>query len=128
MSEHKTLRLAAVASVVFAALSAGCGDSGTGPIRIQVRVFANPPSIPVNGTTTIIAEVTTDLAQPGPGAAIEWSTNLGALMSSGGSVTDSTGRTTATLRGTGETGVAVVTAAIVRTAERGQVAVRIGLD
>jgi len=45
-----------------------------------------------------------------------------------GSVTDSSGRTTATLRGEGTPGVAVVTATVVGITERSRVQVRIGLD
>jgi len=98
-----------------------------GPVRLQVRVFATPASIPVSGTSTIIAQVTTDQAQPAPGHTIEWSNSM-ANLSVRGAATDASGRTTATLRGEGAPGVAVITASVVGSGERGQVEVRIGLD
>jgi hypothetical protein len=128
MREGRLRRQAALAAVV-AVFIAGCGggDPGTVPTRLQVRVFATPPSIPVSGTSTIIAQVTTDQAQPASGHTIEWSNSM-ASLSVRGAGTDASGRTTATLRGDGTPGVAVITASVVGTGERGQVEVRIGLD
>ena len=98
MREDRVPRLAALAAMV-AVLIAGCGgDSGTGPARLQVRVFATPASIPVSGASTIIAQVTTDQAQPAPGHTIEWSNSLATLQVRG-AATDASGRTTATLHG-----------------------------
>jgi hypothetical protein len=127
MRADRHRRQAALAAVV-AVFIAGCGgDSGTVPTRLQVRVFATPASIPVSGASTIIAQVTTDQAQPASGHTIEWSNSLATLQVRGGA-TDASGRTTATLRGQGEPGVAVITASVLGSGERGQVEVRIGLD
>lgn len=131
MREGRLLRWTAVAAAGLVALTGCSGDSATGPVRLQVRVFATPPSIPVTGTSTIIAQVTNDRAQPVPGLAIEWSNSFAFLMVGGtasSGPTDANGRTTATLRGEGTPGVALVTAAVVGSGERGQVEVRIGLD
>ncbi len=133
MRGPKRLRTSFAAAAALAALSASCGgDSGTGPLQLQLRVFATPASISATGSSTIIAQVTTSLAQPAPGVVIEWSNTFGFLMvggsSGGGGPTDASGRTTATLRGEGTPGVAVVGAAVVGGGVRGQVEVRIGLD
>lgn len=126
MLEDRRPGLAAAAAVAFAVLSAGCaGDSGFEPVRLQVRLSAEPASIAVDGTSTLTAQVTNNQSQPASGIPIEWSTNLASLRAGGGA-TNANGRTTATLSGQGEPGVALITATIVGLGERAQVEVRIG--
>jgi len=128
MRENKLPRLAAVAAVVCAAVAAGCdGDSGFQPVRLQVRVSAEPTSIPADGTSTITAQVTNNRGENASGIPIEWGNSLAALQVRN-SVTDANGRATAALSGQGARGVAVVTAGVVGLTERAQVEVRIGLD
>ena len=126
MHDARLSRFAALAAAGVVALAAGCGgDSGTAPVRLEVVLFATPPSIPVDGTSTIIAQVTTDRGQPATGVSLEWSNTFGSLAVRG-SGTDANGRYSVTLRGEGAPGVAVVTARVVGRSEQGQVEVRIG--
>jgi hypothetical protein len=124
MREHTHSRLGAAAIAAVALLGAACADSGGEAV---VSVSANPASIAVNGSSTITAVLTNDKGEPLAGGTIEWS-NSHALLQAGNSVTDASGRVTATLSGDGSPGTAVVSAALVNSAARGQVSVRIGLD
>lgn len=129
MREHRLVGLAAAVVAVFAVVAAGCGDSGFEPTRLQVRLSAEPASIPVNGTSTITVQVTNNRGGVASGIPIEWSNSFAALHVLGsGSRSDADGHATATLSGQGDPGVAVITATIVGLTERGQVQVRIGLD
>jgi hypothetical protein len=126
MRHDKVLRLAAVATAVFAAVAAGC-DSGVAPAQVQLQLSAAPSSIPANGTSIITAQLTNTRGQALSGVLLEWSNSLAQLELTG-SATDSSGRNSATLRGEGTAGVAVVTARVVGSTERSQVQVRVGLD
>jgi hypothetical protein len=124
----RAARLSRIAALSAAGLLvSGCGgDSGTGPTALQVALFANPASIPVDGSSLVIAQVTTDMAQPAAGVPLEWGTTFGELVVTGATQTDANGRRAATLRGTGTAGVAVVTARVVGREYAGQVQVQIG--
>lgn len=122
----RDIRLSRIAGLVVAALVASsCDDSSTGPTSLQVTVVANPAAIAVDGSSTIVAQVTTNLGQPAVGVPLEWSNSFARMLVSSGS-TDATGRSSATLQGEGVAGVAVVTARVVGREERSQVEVRIG--
>lgn len=125
MQKKHIFGLAALVAAAFIVLFAGC-NTDSEP-RLVVRVSAAPASIPVNGTSTITAEMTNFEGTAIQGISIEWGTSFGALQS-GNSATNADGRASATLRGQGEAGVATVTATTLSTRERGQTEVRIGLD
>ena len=126
MRPDKVLRLAAVATAVFAVLATAC-DSGVAPAQLQLQLSAAPNSIPVNGTSIITAQLTNTRGQAMSGVLLEWSNSLAQLELTG-SATDSSGRNSATLRGEGTAGLAIVTARVVGSTERSQVQVRVGLD
>jgi hypothetical protein len=126
MRPDKVLRLAAVATAVSAVLATAC-DSGVAPAQLQLQLSAAPSSIPANGTSIVTAQLTNTRGQAMSGVLLEWSNSLAQLELTG-SATDSSGRNSATLRGEGTAGVAVVTARVVGSTERSQVQVRVGLD
>lgn len=114
----------AAAVVALALLAWGCGEDVVAPATFQVQLSATPTSISGNGTSTITAQVTNNLGQTPSSVSLEWSNSLGLLQVTSGN-TDSNGRSTATLVGQGDTGVATVTAKMLGRTEQGQVQVRI---
>lgn len=125
MQKKYVFKMMALIAAALIVLYAGCNTDDEA--RLAVRVSAAPASIPVNGTSTITAEVTNFEGSPISGVSIEWGTSFGSLQSGNG-VTNSLGRATATLTGQGAAGTATVTATTLLTREQGQTTVRIGLD
>jgi Bacterial Ig-like domain (group 1) len=92
-----------------------------------LQLFATPASIPVDGTSIITVGVFDLNGRPVPDVGLNWQSTLGALDGTAGN-TDANGRKTATLRGTGVAGTAIITVIIATSGEQADTPVRIGLD
>ena len=102
-------------------------DSDDPERRLFLQLFATPASIPVDGSSIITVGVFDASGRPVPDVGLNWQTTLGALEPTAGN-TNANGRQTATLRGTGVAGTAIVTV-ITNTGGIGaDTPVRIGLD
>ena len=114
--------------VILACLiSMAACDSDDPERRLFLQLFANPASIPADGTSIITAGVFDASGRPIPDVGLNWQTTLGALEVNAGN-TNANGRQTATLRGTGVAGTAIITVITSIGGQEADTPVRIGLD
>jgi hypothetical protein len=102
-------------------------DSDEPERRLFLQLFATPASIPVDGTSVITVGVFDASGRPVPDVGLNWQTTLGALDITAG-ITNANGRQTATLRGTGVAGTAIITVITGTGGIQADTPVRIGLD
>jgi hypothetical protein len=114
--------------VVFtcSTLLAAC-DSDETDERLILQLLADPSAIPADGTSIITARVFDSNGVPVPNVGLNWENTLGALEVTAGD-TDANGRKTATLRGTGVSGTAIITVTVLSTGDQANTPIRIGLD
>jgi hypothetical protein len=102
-------------------------DSDDPERRLLLQLFATPASIPVDGTSIITVGVFDSSGRPVPDVGLNWQTTLGALEVTAGN-TNANGRQTATFRGTGVAGTAIITVITSIGGHGADTPVRIGLD
>jgi hypothetical protein len=102
-------------------------DSDDPERRLFLQLFATPASIPVDGTSIITVGIFDASGRPVPDIGLNWQTTLGALEVTPGN-TNANGRQTATLRGTGVAGTAIITVITSTGGQEADTPVRIGLD
>jgi hypothetical protein len=108
------------------AFQAAC-DSDDPERRLFLQMFATPASIAVDGSSIITVGVFDASGRPVADVGLNWQTTLGALEVTPGN-TNANGRQTATLRGTGVAGTAIITVITTTAGVQADTPVRIGLD